>query len=783
MKERYDPKESEAKIAKYWEENRIYSFRKGAGKVYAIDTPPPTISGFIHMGHVYSYSQADFVARYKRMSGNSVFYPFGLDNNGLPTEILVEKQNNITAEYVGREKFIELVETTIKDYERMYIETYKRMGISVDWNHYYTTISRETQKISQRSFIELNAMGRAYRKETPTIWCPKDKTALSQMELEDRSFKSEFVKIRFSPEVVIATTRPEMLPACVAIFISPDDKEHARLAGKKVTVPIFGQEVEILTDRRVDPKKGTGIVMCCTFGDMTDIEWYKAYNLPLRVVINEKGQMTHGHFNGMKIKEARVSIIRELEEKGYLLEKEEIEHIVNVHERCKTEIEFIVKKQWYIRYLDMKADLRRLGEELKWRPEHMKTRYDNWVKGLQWDWAISRQRFFGIPFPLWYCARCDEPMLADIADLPVNPLTSRPRGVCPSCGSADFIPEVDVMDTWATSSLTPLINMRWGLEGEIKEIYPMSLRPQAHDIISFWLFTTIVKCYLHTGKLPWSDVIISGHGLDAHNKPMHKSAGNALEPLPIADKYSADALRYWASSAKLGEDASFQEKEVIAGSRLINKLWNVARFASSNRAGKKELSNVVDRWILSRLAIAARQATAMFEEYNYSGAKRVAEDFFWFFCDNYLEFIKHRIYRGDASANYALNEAFLAVLKLLAPFMPYITEAIYLDLYREGSETSSIHLSQWPIFEEASIDEAALAEGEKICRAIVYIRQWKHDNGLALNAELPEIALEGCSSQAKDEIMGAMNIKKIVKADTGTEIPGTGMKVILKMQS
>ncbi len=778
MNDKYNPKEAEERIAGFWEKNKVYEYKKG-GKTYAIDTPPPTVSGQIHVGHAYSYSQTDFVARYRRMKGYSVFYPFGLDNNGLPTELLVEKQNNVTAEHVGREKFIELVETTIKDYERLYIEIYKRLGISVDWNHYYTTISNDVQKISQYSFIELYKMGRTYRKETPTIWCTKDKTALSQMELEDKTLRSKFVKIRFAPDVVIATTRPEMLPACVAIFISPDDKRAKELAGKKVKVPIFGQEVKILQDRRVDPEKGTGIVMCCTFGDATDVEWYKAYNLPLSVVINEKGQMTHEHFKGMKIKDARSAIIEELKKSNHLIEEKEIDHVVNVHERCKTEIEFMVKKQWYIKYLDMKDELLRLGRELNWHPEYARNRYENWINGLQWDWAISRQRFFGIPFPIWYCKNCDEPIMPDKKDLPVNPLSMKSKAKCPKCGSSESVPESDVMDTWATSSLTPLINRRWGLDSEIPEIYPMALRPQAHDIISFWLFTTVVKCYLHTGKLPWKDAMISGYGLDPHGKPMHKSAGNTIEPLPVADKYGADALRYWASSSKLGEDASFQEKEVITGARLMNKLWNVAKFISKNKSGGKDMSNIMDRWIMARLAETTKQATEMFDDYNYSGAKRVVEEFFWFFCDNYVEFIKHRIYNNDTSANYALNAAFLSVLKMLAPFMPYVTEEIYQELYKNGPG-DSIHLSEWPGFDKKMHDKQSLEDGDKIYKTIAFIRQWKHSKGMALNAELENVVLEGIPEEGEPEVRGAMNIKKITRGKGEAEIPETGIRAKLQ---
>lgn len=777
MNERYNHKEVEAKIAKYWEEKKVYKFKKNSKKVYAIDTPPPTVSGFIHVGHVYSYSQADFVARYKRMRGESVFYPFGLDNNGLPTELLVEKQNKITAEKVGREKFIEMVETTIKDYEKLYIDIFKRLGVSIDWDHYYTTISKDVQHISQYSFLELNKMGRAYRKETPTIWCVKDKTALSQMELEDKVFKSKFVKIPFSKEVIIATTRPELLPACVAIFVNPDDKKNAKLIGKKVKVPIFGQEVKVIGDKRVDPDKGTGAVMCCTFGDIVDIEWYKIYNLPLKMAMDERGVMLDPYFKGMRIKDARAFIIDELRKKDLILEEKEIEHVVNVHERCKTEIEFVVKKQWYIRYLDMKEKLLELGRELNWYPEHMRVRYENWINGLQWDWGISRQRYFGIPFPVWYCKECDEVIMPKKEDLPVNPLTDKPKQKCPKCGSTKFVPEEDVMDTWATSSLTPLINRRWGLQGELNEVYPMSLRPQAHDIISFWLFTTVVKSYLHTGKLPWKDVMISGHGLDSHGKPMHKSAGNVVEPTPIIEKYGADPLRYWASSARLGEDASFQDKDLVTGARLVNKIWNVARFVSSNKAEDEKVSNPVDKWILGRLMEVIKRSTEMFDEYNYAGAKRAIEEFFWFFCDNYLEFVKYRIYNNDKSANYTLNKVFLSLLKMFAPFLPYLTEEVYLELYSKSEGINSIHISHWPEFDKKLDNKTSVETGEEIYKTIAYIRQWKHTNGLALNAELKEVVIEGFPKEGEEDLKGAMKISKLSKGKGEMEIPETKIKV------
>ena len=371
MKDKLEHKELEERIAKFWEENKIYEFDPSSKKeVYSIDTPPPTISGLIHLGHAFSYSQADFVARYKRMRGFSVFYPFGFDNNGIPTELLVEKMHNTTAEKEGREKFIKLVDSETKNFETMYKEVWSSIGISVDWSLLYTTIEKDTQKISQKSFLELNRMGRAYRKELPTIWCPKEGTSLSQMELKDKLLKSKFINIKFAEGVIIATTRPEMLPACVAIFVHPDDKKYAKLVGKRVKVPIFGQDVKIFADKRVDMEKGTGLVMCCTFGDLTDIEWYRAYNLELKIIIDKNGRMLPEYFKGVKIKVARENIIEDLKAKGFVVSEKDIEHNVNVHERCGTEIEFLVKKQWFIKYLDMKDELLELGKKLNWHPCH-----------------------------------------------------------------------------------------------------------------------------------------------------------------------------------------------------------------------------------------------------------------------------------------------------------------------------------------------------------------------------------------------------------------------------
>ncbi|MDE1850422.1 MAG: valine--tRNA ligase [Candidatus Micrarchaeota archaeon] len=792
MESRYEPTVVEEKIAKFWEDSGTYKFDEKSDKeVYSIDTPPPTVSGDIHLGHIFSYSQAEFIARYKRMRGFNVFYPFGLDNNGLPTELLIEKKFDTTAEKLGRDKFVELVRNEIDQYNKLYVQLWKRMGLSIDWSLLYQTISPEVQKISQRSFLELNKMERAYRKEAPALFCPKDRTTVSQMELKDKMLKSKIVYINFSDGVTVATTRPEMLPACVAIFVNPEDAKHKGLIGKEITIPIFGNRVKVIGDKRVDPEFGTGVVMCCTFGDQTDIEWYKAYNLELKVIIDENGRMNHEYYKGLKIKEAREKIIGELKEKGLVVKEEEIEHNVNVHDRCGTAIEFIVKKQWYIRYLDLKEKFLELGNQVIWHPEYMKIRYENWVKGLQWDWSISRQRFFGVHFPVWYCKKCDEPKFAQESQLPVIPFTDSPIGKCEKCGSTEFVPESDVMDTWATSSLTPLINARWGLDDKyLKRIFPMSLRAQAHDIISFWAFNTIVKSYFHMNSIPWKEIMISGHGLDPKGKPMHKSDGNVIKPDEYLKKYGADSLRFWTSSSVLGDDNSFQEKEVVTGSRLINKLWNLTRFVEMNSSSFEKQSSefLLDSWIIHRLNETIGKATEDFDNYDYFKARNAVEKLFWEFTNDYLEFVKNRVYGKDTSIGYTLNLVLFDLIKMLAPFIPFVTEEIYQNVFianaqKLGSEkTGSVHTNSWPKQRE-TVDKGRFEAADKLVKILLFVRKWKHDNKLALNSEIGEVTiakeLEGELGGAVEEIKSGMNIKSVKFGEAQLEVE-EGIKISIK---
>ena len=753
MEKIYDWNKSEKELQKLWNKNKIYAFdEKNKKKIYSIDTPPPTISGGIHMGHAFSYTHADIIARYKRMNNFNVFYPFGFDNNGLPTERLVEKEKNVQAKKMPREEFNKLCLQVSKEYENRFKEFWGNLGLSVDWNLLYSTIDQKVIKLSQRSFIELYKKKREYRKEAPTIWCPECQTAIAQVELEDKELSSTFNDVLFEVEgkhIIIATTRPELLSSCVAIFVHPDDERYQYLIGKEAKVPLFNYKVPILADKKVDPEKGTGIVMSCTFGDLADIDWWYAYNLPLRISIRTDGFMDKiaRKYEGLAIKEVRKQIIEDLRKNKLLTSQKNIKHDVNVHERCGTEIEFLVTKQWFIKYLDLKKEFLVLGRKLNWHPKHMKVRYDNWVYGLQWDWLISRQRYFGVPFPVWYCKKCHEVILAEDKQLPVDPLIDKPSKKC-KCGSKEFMPEKDVMDTWATSALTPYINAKWKEdEKTFKKIFPMDMRPQAYDIINFWLFNTVVKSYLHNKKLPWKDVVISGHGLDQYGRKMSKSKGNIIDPIKLLERYPADAIRYWATSSKLGDDLAYQEKDVETGVKTIIKLWNASKFSFShlNDFRKEKIKlEFFDRWVLSKLNRIINESTKDLEKYEYHKLKMLVSNFFWStFSDNYLEIIKDRLYNPDRrgkesrkSAQYTLYHSLLGILKLYAPIMPFITEEIYLGYYLGKEKTKSIHISDWPKVDKKMIDNKIEKIGDRAVKIISNVRKFKSENNKSLKAEI-----------------------------------------------
>jgi len=755
LPKKYKPAEAEQRWQRRWDEQGIYRFDRFPDRpVYSIDTPPPTVSGKIHIGHVFSYVQAEVVARYQRMRGHNVYYPFGFDDNGLPSERLVEKEKGVKATDVGREKFVQMCLELTKEYEVDFIAFWKSLGLSVDWEEDYSTIDPRSQRISQRSFIDLYRKGRVYRKEAPTLWCPECHTAIAQAEIEDAEHDSVFYDVAFSlngEDLIISTTRPELLPACVGMFAHPDDERYAGLMGKKATVPLFGHEVPIMPDEKADPEKGTGLVMCCTFGDTTDIEWWQQHGLETRIVFDETGRMNElaPGYEGLSLQEARRKIVEDLGAEGRLRGQRPITHVVNVHERCGTGIEFSVAAQWFIRVLDIKDEILAAGEKVQWCPGFMAVRFRNWVENLAWDWCVSRQRYYGVPFPLWTCASCGAVVLADESQLPVDPTVADPPvESCPECGG-ELVPETDIMDTWMTSSCTPFINLRWREDDSRVERfgkssadgateYLMDLRPQAHDIIRTWAFYTVVKGVLNEGKVPWRTAMISGHTLHPDRAKISKSKGGAgAAPSEIVRERSADVVRYWASSTRLGTDTILADEPLDAGHRLVVKLWNASKFAlmrleDFDPDAPRDLA-VVDRWLLSELARAVGRATRSFDACDYHGALEAAERFFWHdLCDNYIEIAKKRLYGDEGydeserrGAQHALYQALLASLKLFAPVMPHVTEEIHSLFFAEREGVESIHVSSWPGPGGDWDDPDALAAGRAALAVIEGMRKVK----------------------------------------------------------
>jgi len=745
VKDQFDFKLIEEKWKKYWQKNGIYTFDgKSSAKIFSVDTPPPTVSGEMHIGHACSYSQQDFIARFKRMVGYNVFYPFGTDDNGLPTERLVEKKMKVHSKDMSRKEFIKLCMDFLKEELPKFISDWKNIGMSCDFETYYSTIDEHSRRVSQKSFIDLYKLGRIERRDAPSMWCPNCRTGVAQVEVEDKEVNSTFNDIIFKVEnkdLVIATTRPEFLPACVAIFYNPRDLRYKHLLGKKAKVPLFDIEVPIMEDERAQIEKGTGIVMCCTFGDQTDMEWQKAYNLEIKEAISKDGLMTElaGKFKGLGIKEAREKIVLELKENGLLVNQKPITHVVNVHERCGTEIEFIKSKQWFVKYLDLKDEMLKWGNKLKWHPEFMKHRYDNWVKGLSWDWLISNQRHFGVTFPVWYCEKCDKVILADEKDLPINPEEYKPIEKC-ECGGG-IVAEKDVLNTWFTSSMTPQIAV--GLVDKIyrNKLFPMSLRPQSHDIISFWLFNTLLKSQLLSGVNPWSDIAISGF-VTLGGEKMSKSKGNIIRPQEVMEKYGADAIRFWAASSKLGQDFDYQEKDVVTGVKFVKKLLNASKFVFMNLSDfdfkKPKKFEEIDRVFLMKLNEVVKKSTSYFEDYEYSRVKSEVENFFWkSFCDNYLEIVKKRIYKGEGdkkkSGQYTLYYSLWVLLRMFAPFVPFITEEIYFEFFEKRIGKKSIHICSWP-----EIDEEFISKGDFdfLVELVSKIRQEKTKAQRAMNSEI-----------------------------------------------
>ncbi len=759
LDKKYNFKDVEKKWQDYWYENDIYKFDKeNSKKRYTIDTPPPTVNGKIHMGHLSSYIHIEVIARHHRMKGENVYFPFGFDDNGLPTERYVEKKINKKAYMMPRETFVNICLEETKKLEDEFFDLYKRAGFSCNLKEHYSSIAPRTQKISQQSFIDLYNKGLVYHAEAPTLWCTECQTACAQSELDSASIESTFNYLKFfisgtNEYVTVATTRPEMLCGVVCVFINPNDEKNQHLLSKKLVVPYFGYEVPVLADELVDMEKGSGVVMCCTFGDTVDKEWQRKHKLPIKKCFTDNGRMTSlaGEFEGFKIIEARKAVIEKLKEKDLLIKQDVITHEVSTHERCGTPIEISVKNQWFIDVLSHKDELYQAGLDLNWYPKTMRARYLNWVENLSWNWCISRQRYFGVPFPIWYCKKCGKVKLANIEDLPVDPLKEQPKTPC-ECGCTEFIGESDVMDTWATSSLTPQISTDLCTgKGFDDEMVPMNLRPNAHDNIRVWDFYTITKSLYHFKKLPWTDLMISGYVLSSDGSKLAKSKNNSSNsPQNIIDNYSADVTRYWASNLTLGKDTNFSLVEFDNGKKLINKIWNASKFVLSfleNYTPKQVELEMMDKWILEKYKSLYQKFTKALDKYEIALALNELEKFFWNFCDNYIEIVKRRLYNPDIygerqceSAKYACYYVLLGILKMFSPVLPHITEEIFMDSFAKNEGQKSIHVSGYLNIGE-NVDESIIKMGDAVVDCVSQVRQFKSLNKLSLKTFIKDIVV------------------------------------------
>lgn len=763
MEKRYEHASLDQQARDIWQKNNTYTKNSNQSKNFTIDTPPPTVSGSLHIGHIFSYTQADIIARYKRMTGHNVFYPFGFDCNGLATERFVEKKHKTGVAKLGREKFIELCLSTTEEMKIEFVQLWRTIGISADFDKTYSTIGKKEQKISQESFVRLFHKDHLYQKNEPALYCTTCRTSVAQAELDDKEVATTFNDLQFTTtsgeKIVIATTRPELLPSCVAILYNPEDPKYQHLAGQTAIVPIYGNEVPFLADEAVSITKGTGLVMCCTFGDKTDIEWFKKFSLPYKQSIGFDGRWAEhtGPLAGLKVHEARQTILQLLEEQGLILNKKNINHNVNVHERCKNEIEYVVLPQWFVKVVENKTKFLELADQITWSPAFMKTRYIDWVENLSWDWCISRQRVFGIPFPVWYCQDCDKVLVADIDQLPIDPQeTTYKNGACDGCGSKNLRPEKDVMDTWNTSSITPYIVQQLYYDNDEspfetnQDFIPMSMRPQAHDIIRTWAFYTIIKAWMHSEKTPWKEIVISGFVLSEQKEKISKSQGNSpTEPSVLVNQFAPDAIRYWTATGTLGYDIAFSVEQIKTGQKLMTKLWNAFSFINMHMEDYHHVTTqsgelgVVNQWMLDASTTMLEKYTAALDKNEFAAALQAVEKLFWNdFCDNYLEIIKDQFFHPENytpeqihATRWTLFAVGLRILQCYAPYLPHITENIYQRIFKSVVGKNSLHTTQLQT-NMHPIDADNNAAMEKILEVITTVRKLKTEQQLSLKTEL-----------------------------------------------
>jgi valyl-tRNA synthetase len=814
----------EAKWDEWWEAAGTYRFdrSKTREEIYAIDTPPPTASGSLHLGSVESYTHTDLVARFQRMRGKEVFYPMGWDDNGLATERRVQNYFGVRCDPslpyeptfdvdtldrpnddpvpVSRGNFIQLCEHLTAEDEKAFESLFRLLGLSVDWTRTYTTIGTASRRASQRGFLRLVRRGLAYTTDAPTMWDVDFKTAVAQAEIEDREIPGTYHRVAFDRDdgagaVEIETSRPELIPACVALVANPTDDRYASLVGSTVLTPLFRVPVPVLAHELADPEKGTGIAMICTFGDVTDVTWWRELRLPTRVVVRRDGTVAPGRFGesgwesrdpdaanatmaelaGKGTKQARRRIVELLEESGAVRgTPQEIRHPVKFYENGDRPLEVITSRQWFVRTLEYRDALLARGRELRWHPEFMGARYASWVEGLNQDWALSRQRYFGVPFPVWFHLDAEgeptyeEPILPDEDALPIDPQEDVPAGYTADQRGepGGFIGDPDVMDTWATSSLTPQIAAGWEDDPDLFErLFPMDLRPQAHDIIRTWLFYTVFRAHLEHDSIPWTNAAISGFVLDPDRKKMSKSKGNVVVPTEVFERHSADAVRYWAANARLGYDAAIDEQQMKVGRRLAIKILNASRFALQMEAEPGEITDPLDRSMLAALRSLIAEATTALDGYEHAKALDAIERFFWGFTDDYLELVKQRAYgtHGDREAGSAvatLRGALDVFLRLLAPFLPYVTEEVW-SWWRQGS----VHRATWPTAGELPADGADPAVYGVAADVLTAVRKEKALQKISLRAPCERVVVHDTQdrlrllAQASADLREAGNIR------------------------
>lgn len=822
----------EDRWADQWDADGTYAFDATAVRddVFSIDTPPPTVSGSLHMGHIFSYTHTDLIARYQRMTGKAVFYPMGWDDNGLPTERRVQNFYGVRCDPgqpytegfeppfrgdppkkhqavpISRPNFLELCDELVEQDEKVFEALYRRLGVSVDWKQHYATIDERSRRVSQRAFLRNVARDEAYSQEAPTLWDIDFRTAVAQAEMEDRERPGAYHKIPFqkadgSGAIEIDTTRPELLAACVALVAHPDDERFQPHFGTKVIVPLYGQEVEVRAHELAQPDKGTGIAMICTFGDTTDVTWWRELMLEMRAIIGRDGRILpdvpHGVnadayalIAGKYPNQAQKAVVEQLTEQGILVgEPRPLQHPVKFYERGDRPLEIVTSRQWYIRNggrdTGLRADLVERGTQMAWYPGHMQHRYDNWVEGLNGDWLVSRQRFFGVPVPIWYRLDAageplyDEPLLPAEDLLPVDPSTDVPEGFQRDQRDQPlgFTGDPDILDTWATSSLTPQIAGHWEEgDGLFERVFPYDMRPQGHDIIRTWLFSTVTRAHHEHGVAPWSHAALSGWILDPDRKKMSKSKGNVVTPMDLFDQYGTDAVRYWSASGRPGVDTAYSEDQMKVGRKLANKLLNVSKFVLSfgdvdvDTPLAEVVDNPVDQSMLAKLDAVIAEATVGFEAFDYARGLERTETFFWWFCDNYVEFVKNRAYESmgakpAASARRALREALSSVQRLLAPFLPFATEEAW-----SWWNATSVHAQSWPVASGLGGDATLI---DPTLEALTLVRRAKSEAKVSQRTDVDSVTITAPASMhaaldaGRQDLAAAGSIAEITITDSG----------------